>query len=450
MSQQGPDLRRSLHILRRHKKTFGAVTLFGLLIGIAYAVLTPPMISSSALVVIPETTAQAQAAQADSAAGSVTTTQEVVAGSTPVLQGALPHISPALSLITLEGRTSVSSPAVSILSFTGEGKTAAQAENIANAVANSYVAYVGSPSSPVGYEAAKILQPASTASVSKVPEQIATCGVVGMAAGALIGFFVVLVIGRTDRRLVERASIANSIDAPVLASISAERISDATRWARLLDGYEPGAVDAWGITKLIQRFLAAGIRDGAGVEDNEGDGDRSFSLTVFSLSGDVAALALGPQLASFAAARGIPTALVVGPQQDASTVAALRTACAATRDGPGRRKLLRPTAAEDGRVSQAGAAFVVVVVVVDGKDPRIPDMDRTSTAVLGVSAGGATAADLARVADAAATDGRGIAGILLANADPDDQTSGRAPHMASAPRRPLPTRVQAAQMESRR
>jgi capsular polysaccharide biosynthesis protein len=444
VSQQAPDSRRSMQILRRYKKTFGAITLLGLLLGVAYALLTPPMVSSSALVVIPETIAQAQAAQDGTAASSTATTQAVVAGSTPVLAGALPNISPALSLITLENRISVSSPAVSILAFTGEGKTAAQAENIANAVANSYVAYVGSSSSPVGYVAAKVLQSASTASASKVDKQIATYGAVGVTLGAIIGFFVTLMIGGRDRRLVERAAIANSIDAPVLASVSAERISDATHWARLLDEYEPEAVDAWGITKLLKRFGVAGI------QANERVGDQAFSLTVFSLSGDAEALALGPQLASFAAGRGIPTALVVGPQQGAGTVAALRTACAATQAGPGRRNLLRLTAAEDGRVSQAKAAFVVVVVVVDGKDPRIPDMDPTTTAVLSVSAGRATAPDLARVADAAATDGRGIVGILLANPDPDDHTSGRAPNMASPPRRPLPTRVQAVQMENRR
>jgi len=444
VSQQAPDSRRSMQILRRYKKTFGAITLLGLLLGVAYALLTPPMVSSSALVVIPETIAQAQAAQDGTAASTTATTQAVVAGSTPVLAGALPNISPALSLITLENRISVSSPAVSILAFTGEGKTAAQAENIANAVANSYVAYVGSSSSPVGYVAAKVLQSASTASASKVDKQIATYGAVGVTLGAIIGFFVTLMIGGRDRRLVERAAIANSIDAPVLASVSAERISDATHWARLLDEYEPEAVDAWGITKLLKRFGVAGI------QANERVGDQAFSLTVFSLSGDAEALALGPQLASFAAGRGIPTALVVGPQQGAGTVAALRTACAATQAGPGRRNLLRLTAAEDGRVSQAKAAFVVVVVVVDGKDPRIPDMDPTTTAVLSVSAGRATAPDLARVADAAATDGRGIVGILLANPDPDDHTSGRAPNMASPPRRPLPTRVQAVQMENRR
>ena len=443
MSQQELDLRGSIKMLRRHKKIFGAITLLGLVIGVAYALITPPLISSSALVIVPETAAQEAQAGA-TGSDIVVTTDEVVATSTAVLEGALPSISPAVSLTTLKGRISVSSPAVSILSFNGQGKTAAQAESVANAVANSFVAYVGSSSSPVGHMQATVLQPASAASASKASERIAAYGVLGAAAGALIGFFVALVIGRNDRRLVGRAAIANSIAAPVLASISAQRPSDAVHWARLLEEYEPEAVDAWGINKLLQRFGVAGTRA------NGNGGGRTFSLTVFSLSGDVGALALGPQLAAFAATLGIPTALVVGPQQDANTAATLRTACAAPQAGSGRRKPLQLIAAEDGRVGQVNAAFVVVVMVVDDKEPRIPDVDHTTTAVLAVSAGGATAPDLARVATAAAADGQEIVGILVANPDPEDQTSGRVPRLASPLRRPLPTRLHVVPMEIKR
>ena len=59
--------------------------------------------------------------------------------------------------------------------------------------------------------------------------------------------------------------------------------------------------------------------------------DSGSSLAVLSLSSDRNALALGPQLAVFAASLGIPTALVVGPQQDANATATLRAACAAAR-----------------------------------------------------------------------------------------------------------------------
>ena len=47
----------------------------------------------------------------------------------------------------------------------------------------------------------------------------------------------------------------------------------------------------------------------------------ALSLAVLSLSSDPDALALGPQLAVFAAAQGIPTSLVIGPQQDAAATA---------------------------------------------------------------------------------------------------------------------------------
>ena len=86
-------------------------------------------------------------------------------------------------------------------------------------------------------------------------------------------------------------------------------------------------------------------------------------------------------------------------------------------------------------------------MVVDDKDPRIPDVDHTTAAVLAVSAGGATAPDLARVATAAAADGQEIVGILVANPDPEDQTSGRVPRLASPLRRPLPTRLHVVPME---
>jgi hypothetical protein len=77
-------------------------------------------------------------------------------------------------------------------------------------------------------------------------------------------------------------------------------------------------------------------------------------------------------------------------------------------------------------------------------------MDHTTTAVLGVSAGGATAPDLARVASAAAAGGQEIVGILVANPDPDDRTSGRVPRLASPLRRPLPTRLHVVSTEIRR
>ena len=71
------------------------------------------------------------------------------------------------------------------------------------------------------------------------------------------------------------------------------------------------------------------------------------------------------------------------------------------------------------------ATLTVVVAVVDGRTARrCPTTMRTTATVLGVSAGAATAEQLARVAVVAAADGREISGILVADPEPTDRTTG--------------------------
>lgn len=451
MSEQSLDLRRSVQIVRRHKKLFWALVALGLLIGAAYAVLKPPMLTSTALVVLPQAAAQStQQSSSGNANGPGTdtyiATQVVIASSDSVLAGALPRVSPAMSLQTLQSKVQVVSLTGSIISITADGGTATEAEATANAVANSYIAYVSSPTSPVGHVSAKILESANSATKSKLPGRIALFGVLGGLAGALVGFIASLAFGRNERRLVERDAIANSIGAPVLTSIPVGHPSNAASWAKLLEEYEPGVVHAWSLSKMLQQIGVAdvGVNNGARVSG-------STSLTVLSLSSDPRALALGPQVASFAASLGIPTALVIGPQQDVNVTATLRTACAApAQTSAGRRKPLRLIVSEDGHLGQVRAAFVVVVTVVDGRAPRMPDTVRTTATVLGVSAGAATAEQLARAATAAATDGREIFGILVADPEQTDQTTGRIPRLAPPLRRSLPTRVKDVPTEIRR
>jgi capsular polysaccharide biosynthesis protein len=443
MSQQNPDLRRSIQIAGRRKRLIGGLAALGLLIGVGYAYLNPPMLSSTALVVFTDDYSQSSQAVASGVDPGLTT-QVVVATSDPVLIGALPHISPPVSLQALDSRISVTAVnSSSVLSFTATGATTAQAEGIANAVANSYIAYVGTASATAVHAVAKVLQPAAAATGTKRPEQLAIFALLGALIGALVGFVISLFAGRSDRRLTERDAIANSIGAPVLLSLPVERPSDPASWARMLDEYEPDPVHAYGLTKLLQE-LGAGDNGVHGGSRPDG-----CSVTVLSLSTDPAALALGPLLAAFASAQGISTTLVVGPQQDMNVTATLRTACAASaQSAGGRGRPLRLVVSEDGSLGQIRAAFVVVVAVVDGQDPRIPDTARTSATMLGVSAGKATAEELAQAATAASVDGREIYGILVANPDPDDQTSGRIPRLKS-PGRVLPTRVNGLSAEIR-
>ena len=93
------------------------------------------------------------------------------------------------------------------------------------------------------------------------------------------------------------------------------------------------------------------------------------------------------------------------------------------------------------------AALTVVVAVVDSRAPRSADTIRTDAMVLGVSAGAATAEQLARVA-ASTADDRYIAGILVANPYPADPTTGRLPQLGR--RIQMPTRITGTVMVTRR
>jgi capsular polysaccharide biosynthesis protein len=438
MSQQAMDLRRSIQIVRRHKRVFGAAVTLGLLAGAAYAVLKPPLQTSSALVVLPQTpAATGQAAPSSTngdAAGTDIATQAVIAGSDAVLSTALPHIRPAMSLQTLEGIVTVKSVTGSILSITARGATAAEAEATANAVANSFIAYVTGATSPVGHVAARVFEPATTATAPKLAGRIALFGLPGAIGGAIVGFIICLAIGRNDPRLIERDAIANSIGIPVLASFPTQHPSDAAGWTKVFEDYEPRVVYAWRLRTTLQQL---GVADPARPNGTVGSVP---SVTILSLASDAGALAIGPQLASFAASLGIPTALVIGPQQDANAIATLHTAGTAAPHASERMRHLRVVVSDDGNISvPRGAALVVVVAVVDARTPQMPDTVRTTTTVLGVSAGAATADQLARAATAAAADGREIFGILVADPEPGDQTTGRIPRG----RRATPAKPQA-------
>src|SRR5215472_15725604 len=206
MSQQALDLRRSVQIVRRHKILVGIVMALGLLAGAGYAVLNPPAVTSAALVVLPQAAAQSiqAAAGTPGSAGrsGYMETQVVIASSDPVLSGALASIRPATSLADLQRVIVVKSVTNSILSISATGSSAAQAEATANAVARSYVSYVGSAGN--GRVVANILQPAINATRAAPVKRVLIYGLLGALAGALIGFVVALVISREDRRLRER------------------------------------------------------------------------------------------------------------------------------------------------------------------------------------------------------------------------------------------------------
>lgn len=436
MSEEALDLSRSAQILRRRKLLMGALVALGILAGGAYTVLRPPLVTSTAFVALPQSQAaqQGELASANGGTNPYTATQQIIAASNRVLSDALPSVRPAMSLGELRSDVQIGSLTPYILSVSAKGKVAADVETTANAVARSYISYIGSAHSAIGRVSAQMLEPATSAVGSPLKPLLLDV-LIGAVAGALIGAIIALAIGRNDRRLRGRDDIADSIGVPVLASVSVVRPSDAAGWTKLLAEYQPGPVDAWRLRKALHQvgFVGANPRaPGAGA---------GSSLGVLSLSSDQKALALGPQLAAFTASLGIPTALVVSPQQDANATAALRAACAAAVP-PKRSSHLRVAVSDDEHVGQLpGAELTIVVAVVDGRVPRVADTIRATATVLGVSAGAATAEQLARTAASAAMDGREIAGILVADPDPGDRTTGRAPQLARPGLSRMPTRI---------
>jgi capsular polysaccharide biosynthesis protein len=446
MTEQPLDLRRSTQIVWRHRLVVGLFAALGLAGGVGLTLYRPPMLSAQVLVdvVLPASEQGAAVQNGSASVNPFIETQIVIASSSPVLQNALRAVHSTMSLQMLQSRVEVSSVADSdVLSIRAESETAAGAEDTANAVAASYLAY--SRSTQYTRVQTRVLERAVTVTGQSRSYRLAITGFLGVLLGALIGATAVLLSNHKDRRLRTRDEMADSIGVPVLASIRAAHPSGAKGWSRLLSGYQPSAVDAWRLRKILKHLdLAYSNVNGSGA------GSHS-SLEVLSFDFDTGALALGPQLAVFAASLGIPTALVVSTRQrHVKATAALQIACGAPSASSGRSNLLELIAGDlDGGGWPPDATLTVVVVVVDGHESRVPDMARTTTTVLGVSAGVATAEQVARIAASAAAVDRDITGILVANPHPDDSTTGGAPQLARSAHWRGPTRMAATTMGTR-
>lgn len=425
MTEQVLDLRTILRTIRQHKAAVIAAAFLGMLAGVGYTVANPPLPTSSALVLLPPSAAR------------FIRTEVIIATSDPVLTGAVSQVRPGVTLDTLRAHVKASSLTSDIVSISARGQTGSQAKSAANAVAESYIDYIGRKNNAFGMLQAEVI-PATQVTLGSLNIQMLVTAAIGLLAGAIFGAIIAVAVGRSRRRLRERAELAAAVRAPVLASIAVHHPTGAADWVRLLEDYEPSGAEANALLRILQRSSLEGVL--AGQPGTEG----AHTIMVVSLGSDDQALAVGPQLAAFAASRGVPTALVIGPQQDNKATANLRTACETKPDSlPRRSRHLELVVVHDGEDDwMPGAVLVVVVCVVKGSAPRIADLLIPATAtLLAVSAGAATREQLARIATRSAASGHRIDGVVVTNPDAADDTTGYAPQLVGSASRIQPTRV---------
>lgn len=400
MSAQELDIRRSWGTIRRYRWVVLAVAVLGLVGGLVCAYLVPAMPTGKALVVLPPPTVDENGNSTQDIE-----TQVLIANSAPVLASAAQSVKPPLSITDVKERVRVVAVTQEILEIRARGTSAQQAKDLANAVADTYVFYVTDSGAQLPKDlgkkvGARVLERATTTSGGNLAIHLLLYGGIGASGAAVVGALGVLVVARGDRRLRLRGDISDAVGIPVLASLASRRPRKLSGWAELLESYQPSAVDAWSIRKTL-RHLGLDTR-----------GNDEVTVSVVSFAEDLAALAVGPQLAVFASSIGITTELVVDTRHE---VVAPLVAAEPNLPGPGG--------------DQVGLRLFVVVV--DGTTPSLLDAQSATTTIVAVSAGQVTADGLARLAVAAADADREVDGIVVADPDPMDRTTGSGPRARS-------------------
>jgi capsular polysaccharide biosynthesis protein len=252
---------------------------------------------------------------------------------------------------------------------------------------------------------------------------------VGVAAA------VVIVLARRDPRLRTRDEIADALGSPVIGSLSSHRVRTTAAWSQLLEGYRPSPVDAWSLRQVLDRIGAGPLLTAA---RGRGEGSEANWLSVVAVvpSDDPGALAVAAQLASHTASLGVETVLTAR-HRHAAADALWATSSGGEEVRPGLRVDARRSAAR----RKGSSGLLLELDVVDRQQPVLPDLKRARAIVLIVSSGAATEEDLARVAVAAYESGGRFRGIVVADPDSLDHTTGRLLQAQRAVEPPMPMRL---------
>jgi capsular polysaccharide biosynthesis protein len=272
-------------------------------------------------------------------------------------------------------------------------------------------------STPGGSSASgtSVIQPATAAIGPSTLQRLLVWAPLGALTCTVLAVAVLLATARRDPRVRLRDEIADAVGSPVLAAVRSRPQRSVAGWSTLLETYEATPVESWAFRQVLRGLVPV---DRRGEPRAAGKVDHPPSLSVVSLSGDGRGVAIGPQLAAFASSLGIATRLVTAVGNDGA--AALWAACAADRAMPPRPGLFVGDVPDGETID-----LTITLVVVDRRQPDLGDALATAATMLSVAPATATEQELARVAVAVDDAGRRIDGVVVADPDETDRTSGR-------------------------
>ena len=135
MSDQVTDLRSTVAALRRRSRVLAASAVVGLAAGATYVLLQPPPLTSTTLVLL-TTPMEADSSSTDMA------TQVRIAVSATILERAGQALEPSLPARSVEEMVEVAAPTNQIIEIDASSTSASVAQELSQAVADSYVTYV--------------------------------------------------------------------------------------------------------------------------------------------------------------------------------------------------------------------------------------------------------------------------------------------------------------------
>jgi uncharacterized protein involved in exopolysaccharide biosynthesis len=261
-------------------------------------------------------------------------------------------------------------------------------------------------------KAIKVISPAANASNGFLRTVSLNLGF-GALSGLVLGLTVIVARESRASVLRFRSEIAAAAGAPAVASLTARRARKPSEWRALFNTYEPNANERWALRKLVRTVIGSA-------------GEGPASVTIVSLASDDAAIAVAPQLASFAASSGLRTVLVADPRTP-SLSALHQVRDLAVMGVPPHANLAIVKEMPTAVAADALAIDLTVRMIVTDLSGVDIEASRGATTVLGVSSG-AAAPDLIRaISEAAAAADAPLAGIVVANPESDDNSVGTVP-----------------------